>query len=73
MRASAATGGEVYFSVINEPMFISRQNDFKLELLVAQKSDTSGYPDRSTLSSYLSVRQLLGRDWMPIWIDAVSR
>jgi hypothetical protein len=73
MRASAATGGEVYFSVVNEPMLISRRNDLKLQLLVAQKSDTSGYPDRSTLSSYLSVRQLLGRDWIPIWTDAVTK
>lgn len=72
LRASAATGGEIYFSIVNEPMLISRRNDLKLQLLLSQKSETSGYPDRSTLSSYLSIRQLLGRDWIPIWIDAVG-
>jgi tetratricopeptide (TPR) repeat protein len=72
MRASAATDGEVFFSVLDEPMLTSHQNEFKLQLLLTDKSVTSGYSDRSTLSSYLSFRQLLGRDWIPIWIDALN-
>ncbi|MCL1876141.1 MAG: hypothetical protein FWF87_07805 [Synergistaceae bacterium] len=73
MRASAATGGEVYYSIFNEPMLISQRRDLKLQLLLADKTEASGYPDRSTLSSYLSIRQLSGRDWIPIWIDAVGK
>ena len=73
MRASAATGGEVYFSLVNEPMLVSRQNELKLQLLVNYQSESSGYPDRTTLSTYLSIRQLLGRDWIPIWVDAVRK
>ena len=73
MRASAATGGEVYYSLANEPMLTPQQNGFKLQLLLPNKSETSGYPDRSTLSTYLSVRQLSARDWIPIWIDAISK
>ena len=73
MRASAATGGDVYYSLINEPMLMLHQNELKLQLLLPYKSETSGYPDRSTLSSYLSIRQLSARDWIPIWIDAVSK
>jgi tetratricopeptide (TPR) repeat protein len=73
MRASAATGGEVYFSIVNEPMLTSLQNGLKLQLLLPFKTEVSGYPDRSTMSTYLSFRQLLGRDWIPIWIDALGK
>jgi len=73
MRASAATGGDVFYSLTGEPMLTSHQNELKLQLLLPYKHEASGYPDRSTLSSYLSVRQLLARDWTPIWVDAIDR
>ena len=73
MRASAATGGEVYYSLADEPMLTSQQNELKLQLLLPFKAETSGYPDRSTLACYLSVRQLLARDWTPIWVDAIGK
>ena len=73
MRASASTDGEIYFSMLNEPMISSRENELRLQLLLTYKSETSGYPDRSTLSTYISFRQLLGRDWIPIWIDAIGK
>jgi hypothetical protein len=73
MRACASTEGEIYFSMQNEPMLSSHQNELKLQLLLTHKNETSGYPDRSTLSTYISFRQLLGRDWIPIWIDAIIK
>ena len=73
MRACATTDGEIYFSMINEPMLLAHQNELNIQLLLTHKTETSGYPDRSTLSTYISFRQLLGRDWMPIWIDAIGK
>ena len=73
MRASGATDGEIYYSVHNEPILSAHQNELSMQLLLTYKSEASGYPDRSTLSSYISFRQLSGRDWIPIWVDAIGK
>ncbi|MCL1941906.1 MAG: hypothetical protein FWG09_08170, partial [Synergistaceae bacterium] len=72
MKASAATGGEVFYSLAGDPMITSQQNELRMELFLPHRSEASGYPDRSTLSSYMSVRQLLAKDWMPVWVDAIG-
>ncbi|MDR1379625.1 MAG: hypothetical protein LBJ36_11340 [Synergistaceae bacterium] len=71
-RAAALTGGRIVFSLVNTPALSPPQNKLQIRIPLPQELSSSGYPSRSTLTTYLDVGLMNTRDWIPLWPDLLE-
>jgi tetratricopeptide (TPR) repeat protein len=72
IRAAALTGGKVVFSLANPPDLSPPRNKLQIRIPLPQELSSSGYPSRSTLTTYLDVGLIHTRDWIPLWPDLLE-
>ncbi|MDR2137122.1 MAG: hypothetical protein LBO68_02420 [Synergistaceae bacterium] len=71
-RAAALTGGKIVFSLVNAPDLGPPWNKLQIRIPLPQELSSSGYPSRSTLTTYLDVGLMNTRDWIPLWPDLLE-
>ena len=69
VRAAALTGGNVIFSLINQPDLSLPHARIRIRIPLPQELSSSGFPSRSMLSLFLNVGLMHTRNWIPLWPD----
>jgi hypothetical protein len=69
VRAAGLTGGNVIFSLANQPDLSLPDADVRLRIPLPHDLSSSGFPSRSMLSLFLNVGLMHTRNWIPLWPD----
>lgn len=72
MRAAALTGGKVLYSLAGTPDLNPPRNRMQIRIPLPQDLASSGYTDRSMLTTYLDIGLMQTRDWIPLWPDLLE-
>lgn len=73
VRASALTGGKVFFSAAGVPNLNPPHNRLQIRIPLPQELSSSGYPGRSMLTVYLDIGLMQTKDWIPLWPDLLEQ
>lgn len=72
MRAAALTGGKVIYSLAGVPNLNPPRNRMQIRIPLPQELASSGYTDRSMLTTYLDIGLMQTKDWIPLWPDLLG-